>query len=50
MLNNQDQQSNTLQKLYKRKLSYDELQEAEHNLYGLLGLLAEIDRERKEPK
>jgi hypothetical protein len=50
MPENQETQLNPFEKLYKKKLSSDEQEEAESNLYGFLSLLIEMDREQKERK
>lgn len=43
-------QLNPFEKLYKRKLSDDELAEIRHNLFGYMDLLLEMDREQKQDK
>lgn len=43
-------QLNPFEKLYKRKLSDDELAEIRHNFFGFMDLLMEIDKEQKETK
>jgi hypothetical protein len=41
---------NPFEKLYKRKLSDDEIAEMKHNFFGFMDLLMEIDKEQKETK
>ena len=38
---------NSYERIYKKQLSQDQLDEIKHNLIGFFGLLVEIDQENK---
>jgi len=44
----QKTQLNPFEKLYNRELNPDELAEMKHNFFGVMDLLLEIDKERKQ--
>jgi hypothetical protein len=50
MPNEKPPQLNPFDKLYKRKLSNDELAEIRHNFFGVMDVLVEIYKEQKELK
>lgn len=50
MPENTEIQLNPFEKLYKKELSSDELEEMKHSFFGFMNLLIKIDKEQKEGK
>jgi hypothetical protein len=50
MPNEKSTKPNPFDKLYKRKLSSEELAEIRHNFFGVMDVLVEIYKEQKELK